>query len=75
MDLNKMTFAKHQDDEYYPETITVTMTLKEAIFIAKKAGAEPPAATGTICDCLVGDVFNRYWDDGVDDAERMKGGE
>lgn len=57
-----------------PSSITVTMSLKEAIWIAKVAGEqtdEPEAQEGReIYDCLIDNVFNRYWEDGIKDAFR-----
>jgi hypothetical protein len=53
-----------------PEKITVTMTLPEAIWMAKIAGKQRDESPHSgIYDCLIGDVFNRYWDDGVDEAD------
>ncbi len=59
-----------------PSEITVTMSLAEAYAIAKVFGGfsdveydkrELPVTD--IYGPLTGDVFNRYWDDGVDGAK------
>lgn len=61
-----------------PETITVTLTIQEAAFLAKFVGGARVIDMNKVFDggdkpgvevyeCLVGAVFNRYWDDGVDD--------
>ena len=55
-----------------PSAITVTMTIEEAIWIAEIAGKQRGDSPHLgIYDCLVGDLFNRYWDGGVDDAIRI----
>lgn len=60
-----------------PKTVTITMTIDEAGSIAKVFGEFSPlkfgekfphidpSISGEIYDCLTGDVFNRFWDDGV----------
>lgn len=60
-----------------PSVVTVEMTIKEAAFLAKTLGKQNGLMKQeiypgyedeehTAYDCLVGDVFNRYWDSGVD---------
>ena len=62
------------DDEQYPARISVEMTIEEATWIAAIAGkCSGDSPHHGIYDCLVGDVFNRYWDDGVDEAMKMLG--
>ena len=59
-----------------PESLVVKMTLPEAILIAKYCGGLSPAtspnheASGEIYDCLVGELFNRFWDAGLEGAVR-----
>ena len=80
MKLRAMTFVG-DDEDVLPDTITVTMSIAEAAAIAMIFGKLNSYAiarltpqspiTGDIdgiyC-CLVGDVFNRYWDNSVDDV-------
>ena len=61
-----------------PTTLMVSMSIEEAAAIGKVFGQMSPAGfeerfpnlpneTGSeIYDCLIGEVFNRFWDDGVD---------
>lgn len=77
--------AIHLNDEELPDTITVEMTRDEALIMARVTGGYSDktareahgdigyASTG-IYDALVGSVFNRYWDDGVQEAFRYKPG-
>ena len=69
------------DGEELPETITVELSRDEAIVLGKITGkysfseaqanfGERAACTGDIYDALVGVVFNRFWDDGIKDAEK-----
>ena len=55
-----------------PESIVVEMTVAEAILITKYVGQLTPCtqtSTG-IWDELTSSLFNRFWDDCVDDAAR-----
>ena len=71
MDLNKMTFTTDEVGYTTPETVTVTMTVKEALWIAIVAGQQRGESPhGDMYCCLCADVFNRYWEDGVDDARK-----
>ena len=67
MRLESMTFKRNSDGEVIPDQVTVTMGADEALWIAMVAGRVTPGqpATEEIYGCLAGDVFNRYWDDGV----------
>lgn len=60
------------DGNPVPARIEVEMTLDEAWVIARMCGRLTGAnpATSEIYDELVGSVFNRFWDDGVDGAAR-----
>lgn len=61
-----------------PAMVTVEMSISEAAAIAKVFGGlspksfseKVPALTNgehsEVYGCLVGEVFNRFWDDGVD---------
>lgn len=73
MKLEKITFETARLDTI-PDTITVTMSSREALWIAKVAGKTPSPSTecSAIYDCLVGDVFNRYFEDGLKDAEECE---
>jgi hypothetical protein len=58
-----------------PSEITATMTLAEAVAITHIFGkfsdgdwAERGLPRTEVYNVLTGDVFNRYWDDGVDGA-------
>lgn len=72
MELKKIELASDEEGDVYPSKITVDMDIKEAIWIASVAGKCRGASPHSrIYDCLVGDLINRYWDDGVDDARRI----
>lgn len=52
-----------------PVRITAELSIEEAAQIARWTGrltTEQTSQTREIYDSLVGDVFNRYWSDGVD---------
>lgn len=69
MKIKKMSFADVDAIDNRPETVTVEMDIEEALWIAKVAGMQRGTSPHTgIYLCLVVGVFNRYWDDGVDDA-------
>ncbi|WP_396902739.1 hypothetical protein [Mycolicibacterium sp.] len=68
-------------DDDMPQTITAELTAREAAFLAKLTGrmshsdaeAVVPgfsAESGRVYSALAGEVFNRYYEDGVDDALR-----
>lgn len=78
MELKAMTFDGGQ-----LETVTVSMTSEEAAFISKVTGKMndpmahdwlgiPTQAHSDIYDTLAGEVFNRLYDDGVDEWIRRK---
>lgn len=59
-----------------PAHVTVRMTVQEAAWIGKLVGrlkAHQKPKNFDVFGCLIGDVFNRYWDDGVDGAMRELG--
>ena len=67
------------DEEENPDKITVTMSVREAAFIAKVLGGfngdraeliqrDGPEVVGEIYSCLTGGFFNRFWDGGVKDV-------
>ena len=60
------------DDDETPETITVDMTLAEAVWIATAAGVQVPSSkpTDDIYEALAGGVFNRFFEEGVEGANR-----
>lgn len=63
-----------------PAVITVEMTVGEAIALARLTGKLSPDTarerglvwddTVATYDALIGSVFNRYWEDGIDGASR-----
>lgn len=55
-----------------PNSVTVSMTISEAAWIAKVAGQQRGESPhSSIYSALIGDVFNRYWEDGVDEFMRQ----
>ena len=72
MEINSIEFMKDEDGESKPKKVSVTMTIEEALWIAKLAGKQNGESPhGEIYRALVGDVFNRYWEDGTDGAQRQ----
>ena len=73
MRLKGLTFTTDNEDEgAIPKTVTVEMTVQEALWIARVSGKQRGESPHSgIFDCLIGDVFNRYWDDGVDEARKV----
>lgn len=69
MKIEKIEFTQGEEGAV-PNVITVSMTLAEAVWIAQKAGNERGGypTTHDIYECLAGDVFNRYWEDGIEGA-------
>lgn len=83
MKLIGITFTDNEAGDPVPSRITVEMSQDEALLIATMIGKtnhtqrnEMMAGAGVIgsdvYDCLTGNVFNRYWDDGVTDAMRER---
>lgn len=79
MEINAIQFEQGEEGAI-PAEITVTMTLEEAVAIAHVFGdftdkdLEDKGLPQTdIYSALTGDVFNRYWDDGLDGARREIG--
>ena len=73
MKLKAMTFRDDGEGDPIPDTITVDLTIEELVWIAQAAGklreVDKPHnfnVYGPAC----GDVLNRYWDDGADEAAR-----
>ena len=67
------------DDEGLPETVVVEMALDEAALYLRLVGGLPPRTItealgnpkwaevlSSVYNGLTGDLFNRFWDDGVD---------
>lgn len=70
MELKKMSFSTNKDGDTTPKTVSVEMSIEEALWIVKIAGSQRGASVhNEIFNCLTCDVFNPYWEDGVDDAE------
>ena len=60
------------EGESYPAKIAVEMTVEEALWVAQVFGQQRGTSPHSgIYSCLHGDVFNRYWEGGVDEAKRM----
>lgn len=83
MKLITISFAENGEGDPYPDRVTVEMSKDEALILALLVGmtndldrnAMMPgggALGSDIYDCLVGSVFNRYWEDGVKDALRER---
>lgn len=73
MQINQIKFTQ-DDNGAKPAEVNVTITIEEAIWIAEIAGNQRGSSPHkSIYYALVGDVFNRYWDDGVDEAQRIYG--
>lgn len=58
------------DGQPFPFLITVEITLEEAVWMSKIAGKQ----TGNSChhdiyNCLIPNVFNNYWENGIKDAD------
>jgi hypothetical protein len=69
------------DDDSVPATVTVEMTVQEAAIVARLTGSLSPVAvtaglgdptwvnaSAEVFNCLSGELFNRFWDGGVDDV-------
>ena len=76
MILNGLTFK----EGLLPDTVSVTMTIQEAAAIARVFGMmnghahdKLPNSDG-VYDTLVDGVFNRYWDDGLNDFDGYRHG-
>lgn len=67
----KLDNIKFNKDEM-PEEVSVTMSIKEALWIVSIAGKQRGFSPHNgIYTCLSENVFNRYWEDGVKDANRF----
>lgn len=64
-----------------PQAVTVRMTAREAALIVRMVGktshsqrdqiqSDGGSAGSCIYDTLAGDLFNRFYDDGVDEVKR-----
>ena len=73
------------DDSENPSVVTVDMTIQDAAFVAKITGGmsanaanavirDGALSASSIYDCLVGLVFNPYWDEGIDGYLNQSGG-
>jgi hypothetical protein len=80
MQLNEITF-KPGDEGAIPDRVTVTLTIREAAYITTIVGKQDgPTAEAfmrggaeenySLYDGFTSDVFNRYWDDGLDGARQ-----
>jgi hypothetical protein len=69
MKIEKIEFTQGEEGAL-PNVIVVSMTLAEAVWIAQKAGNERGGypTTHDIYMALNADVFNRYWENGVEGA-------
>ena len=67
--LTGMTFGPKGGNEEELKKVSVTMSVEEALWIAIVSGQQHGSSPhNEINSCLVGNVFNRFWDDGVSDA-------
>lgn len=64
MKINSITL----DEDELPSEIAVTMTIAEAVMIAKYVGnlTPTPDVARSLYSALVGSVINRFWDDGLE---------
>lgn len=61
MRLNAMTFEPENGNEENLKTVTVTMTIEEALWIALVSGQQKGTSPHNgIYSCLTGAVFNRF---------------
>lgn len=71
MNLKSMTFTSDEEGAATPATVSVEMSIEEALWVAsvasKQRGASPHNG---IYSCLVGNVFNCYWEDGLEGAKK-----
>lgn len=69
------------DDEGMPELVTVELTRSEAVFLTLLTGEQNGVTSEALMpggsdvsaelyDAFTGELFNRYYDNGVDDAAR-----
>lgn len=68
-------------DDEYPESIAVTMTLREAALIVRMIGptshvrreeiqSDGGSVGSDIHDALTGMVFNHFWEDGIREVSK-----
>lgn len=67
------------DDEGAPETVTIKLTVQQLAEVAKVLGKMSPATgstegTSAFYDCAVSELFNYYWEDGLNSYMRENGG-
>lgn len=69
------------DDGEFPTSLVAELSIGEAVVLAKMTGkyssltateefGELAECTTSVYDALTGGVFNRFWDDGVNDAAK-----
>jgi hypothetical protein len=81
MKLISMQMRSDENGDAFPETITVEMSIADALVLAEIYGQMNSAAhrisgaTDGPYNCLVSSVFNRYWDAGVPGARAHFGGQ
>lgn len=51
----------------FPVQIVVSMSVDEAARVARSAGSASPSTNedAELYNCLAGELFNRYWDEGL----------
>lgn len=59
-------------DKGLPEAVTIKLTLHQLAEVTRVLGKLAPATgstagTAAFYNCAVSEVFNRYWDDGLDE--------
>lgn len=71
MQIDNIKFTQGEEGAE-PCEVTATLTIQEALWIAKIAGKQRGDSPHSgIYSALVGDVFNRYWEDGTDEAQKQ----
>lgn len=76
-----MKITKIALDDGRPDEVTAVLTLDELIYIGLTIGKHAPTDANArmpegnrvvteIWNCLTGELFNRYWDDGINGAAR-----
>lgn len=70
MTVDKIEFTQGEEGAV-PSSVSGTFSIEEALWIAKVAGQQRGTSPhNDLYDGLVDDLFNRYWEDGIDGAQR-----
>lgn len=82
MKLEKMTFTQHEEEGAIPETITITLTAREIVWLGALLGRQNHTMieevlpgfqeeNSEIYHGITGDVANRFFDEGLGDWIRV----